>query len=78
MLQQVLQITVRIDGQDINVPVDGMPDREVSNAITTSSGHEVWWPSVGSGGNECPIEKCVKVRAHFKTVEVWSIRSMFV
>ena len=66
VLQQVLQITVRIDGQDINVPVDGMPDREVSNAITTSSGHEVWWPSVGLGGNECPIEKCVKVRAHFQ------------
>ena len=65
-LQQTLQITLVIDGQDINVPIDGMPDRPYSNAISTPSGHEVWWPSVGEGTTECPIAKCIKVRTSFQ------------
>ena len=55
VLQQTLQITLEIDGQDINVPIDGMPDRNRANAIITSGGHEVWWPAVGSGDDECPL-----------------------
>ena len=66
VLQQTLQITLEIDGQDINVPIDGMPDRNRANAIITSGGHEVWWPAVGSGDDECPLAKCVKVRVHFQ------------
>ena len=65
-LQQTLQITLVIDGQDINVPIDGMPDRPYTNAISTPSGHEVWWPSVGEGTTECPIAKCIKVRTSFQ------------
>ncbi|MEL0331347.1 MAG: transglutaminase-like domain-containing protein [Candidatus Poseidoniales archaeon] len=65
-LQQTLQITLNIDGQDINVPIDGMPDRPYSNAISTPSGHEVWWPSVGEGATQCPIAKCIKVRTSFQ------------
>ena len=65
ILQQTLQITLSIDGQDINVPLDGMPDRSFSNAITTVNGHQVWWPSVGEGEGECPLAKCIKVRTNF-------------
>ena len=65
VLQQTLQITLSVDGQDINVPIDGMPDRSYSNAITTANGHEVWWPTVGSGDKQCPLAKCVKVRSSF-------------
>ena len=56
VLQQTLQITLAIDGQDINVPIDGMPDRNIDNAIVTSSGHQVWWPAIGSGDDECPLQ----------------------
>tara|TARA_B100000900_G_scaffold106743_3_gene88605 strand:+ start:1849 stop:3429 length:1581 start_codon:yes stop_codon:yes gene_type:complete len=66
VLQQTLQITVVIDGQDINVPIDGMPHRGYGSAITTTNGHEVWWPSVGSGDDQCPMAKCVKVRSNFQ------------
>ncbi|DAC08217.1 MAG TPA: transglutaminase domain-containing protein [Candidatus Poseidoniales archaeon] len=65
-LQQTLQITLSIDGQDINIPIDGMPDRPYSNAITTANGHKVWWPDVGSGDEQCPMAKCVKVRSNFQ------------
>ena len=65
VLQQTLQITLSIDGQDINVPLDGMPDRAFSNAITTQNGHEVWWPQVGDDEGECPLAKCIKVRTNF-------------
>ena len=65
VLQQTLQITLAIDGQDINVPIDGMPDRNIDNAILTSSGHQVWWPAIGGGDDQCPLAKCVKVRANF-------------
>ena len=34
VLQQTLQITVAIDGQEINVPVDGMPHRSYQNALS--------------------------------------------
>lgn len=66
-LQQTLQITLSIDGQDINVPLDGMPDRNYASAISTPSGHEVWWPSVGDGDEQCPLAKCIKVRTNFQS-----------
>lgn len=66
VLQQTLQITLSIDGQEINIPLDGLPHRSVSNAITTTNGHEVWWPSVGEGDGECPLAKCIKVRTNFQ------------
>ncbi len=65
VLQQTLQITLAIDGQDINVPVDGMPHRTHANAVSTPSGYEVWWPAVGPGEDQCPVAKCVKVRTYF-------------
>ena len=66
VLQQTLQITLAIDGQDINIPLDGMPDRPFSNAITTANGHEVWWPAVGEDQDQCPLAKCIKVRTNFQ------------
>ena len=72
ILQQTLQITVSIDGQSINVPVDGMPDRAYEDAIVTPNGHEIWWPEVGGERvfdtklvKECPIDKCVMVKSNF-------------
>ena len=65
VLQQTLQLTLSIDGQDINVPIDGMPDRSIDNAIITSGEHQVWWPAVGEGDDECPLKKCIKVRLNF-------------
>ena len=65
VLQQTLQITVAIDGQEINVPVDGMPHRSYQNALSTPSGYEVGWPEVGAGEERCPLAKCVKVRTQF-------------
>lgn len=66
-LQQTLQITLAIDGQDINIPIDGMPHRSFSNAITTTTGHQVWWPSIGTDETECPLAKCIKVRTNFES-----------
>lgn len=63
-LQQTLEISLVVDSQTINIPLDGLPSREHNDRITTSAGHEVWWPGVGSGDNDCPIAACVKVKVN--------------
>lgn len=68
-LQQTLQISLVVDGQSINIPLDGLPSREHNDRITTSDGHEVWWPGVGNGDNDCPIAACVKVKVNLDAGE---------
>ena len=63
-IQETLKLTIVVAGSEINVPVDGLPDRNHDDRITTAAGHEVWWPAVGSDENECPVAKCVKVRVN--------------
>lgn len=63
-LQETELITLNVAGQSVNVPIDGMPHRSFDNRIVTSAGHEVWWPSVGQADDECPIQKCVKVKVN--------------
>ena len=63
-LQETLELTVNIAGESINVPIDGLPDRAYSNRIITGNGHEVWWPSIGTDDNQCPVAKCVKIRVN--------------
>ena len=69
-LQQTLQITLDVDGQTINIPLDGLPSREYDDRITTSAGHEVWWPGVGNDANACPIDACVKVKVNMEPGDV--------
>jgi hypothetical protein len=64
VLQETLELAMVVDGERINVPIDGLPDRSYSNRITTASGHEVWWPAVGLGDDECPLAKCIVVRVN--------------
>lgn len=68
-LQETLELAVVVAGERINVPVDGMPNKDFSERTTTPSGHEVWWPAVGTDDTECPVAKCVKIRLNMNSGE---------
>ena len=44
VIQDVVKIDLVIDGQTINIPLEGIPPRMVADKIVTPNGHEVWWP----------------------------------
>jgi len=71
-IQKTELITVNLGSQSVNVPVDGMPSKEHGDRITTSEGDEIWWPSVGTDDNQCPIAKCVKVKMNLDPNEASS------
>ena len=60
-IQKIIDIELRIDGEVINIPLDGLPTRSKSNAVTTSQGSEIWWPGKGPSSDHCKIESCVRV-----------------
>ena len=62
-LQKVNSVSVLIDGETITIPTDGST-RERASSYTTNSGHEVWWPSTGSGEDLCLLGPCIKVRVN--------------
>ena len=63
LIQDVTKIELIIDGQAINIPLEGIPPRMVADKIITSNGHEVWWPGTsGSGDDFCIGGPCVKVK----------------
>ena len=65
VIQDVVKIDLVIDGQTINIPLDGIPPRMIDDKIVTSSGHEVWWPGTsGTGNNFCIGGPCVKVKVN--------------
>ncbi len=68
-LQETLELSMVVGGESVNIPIDGLPDRSYSNRVTTASGHEVWWPAVGTGDEDCPIAKCVIVRVNLEAGE---------
>ncbi|MGB1633342.1 MAG: hypothetical protein ACPHEN_08210, partial [Candidatus Poseidoniaceae archaeon] len=61
-IQDVTSIELRIDGQSINIPLENSAIRTYAEAITTASGHKVWWPGTsGTGSQYCIGGPCVKV-----------------
>jgi len=63
LIQDVTEIKLIIDGQTINIPLEGIPPRMVADKITTANGHEVWWPGTsGTGSDFCIGGPCVKVQ----------------
>jgi hypothetical protein len=65
LIQDVTEIKLIIDGQTINIPLEGIPPRMVADKITTANGHEVWWPGTsGNGEDFCIGGPCVKVRVN--------------
>jgi len=61
-IQDVTSIELRIDGQSINIPLENSAIRAYAEAITTASGHKVWWPGTsGTGSQYCIGGPCVKV-----------------
>ena len=65
LIQDVTEIKLIIDGQTINIPLEGIPPRMVADKITTANGHEVWWPGTsGNGDDFCIGGPCVKVRVN--------------
>ena len=43
-IQTIIDMELRIDGEVIAIPSDGLPYRSKANAILTQDGNEVWWP----------------------------------
>ena len=63
LIQDVTEIKLILDGQKINIPLEGIPPRLVADKITTANGHEVWWPGTsGTGVDFCIGGPCVKVK----------------
>ena len=60
-IQTIIDMELRIDGEVIAIPSDGLPYRSKANAILTQDGNEVWWPGQGSGSDFCPHGPCVRV-----------------
>ena len=60
-IQRIIDIELRIDGETISIPSNGLPYKTKSNAITTAQGSEIWWPGKGSGSDFCSIDSCVRI-----------------
>ncbi len=60
-IQTIIDLELRIDGDTISVPLDGLPHKDRTNAIITADGNEVWWPGQGPGSDYCPHGPCVRV-----------------
>ena len=63
LIQDVTEIKLIIDGQTINIPLEGIPPRMVADKNYHCNGHEVWWPGTsGTGSDFCIGGPCVKVQ----------------
>ncbi|MDP6869699.1 MAG: transglutaminase family protein [Candidatus Poseidoniaceae archaeon] len=63
MIQEVLNMELRIDNQVISIPMETSPKLEKVNAIVTDSGYLVWWPSMddGSSQSKCAHGNCIRI-----------------
>ncbi len=62
MIQEVVNMELRIDGEVITIPPEASPKLEKDNAIQTQSGYLVWWPSMSSNAqNKCAHGDCIRV-----------------
>lgn len=73
-IQRIREITMTVDGEEYGVPLKGMPELSFEERITTSSGHEIWWPGYGSGNNFCSVGVCVKVKTNLGVGESSNIK----
>ena len=60
-IQSIIDLELRIDGDSISIPLDGLPYKSKADAVITSDGNEVWWPGQGVGSDYCPHGPCVRV-----------------
>lgn len=63
-LQTTTSINVSFGNEIYSIPIDGLPIKSQAQKITTSQGHEIWWPGVGDGDDFCSVDKCVKVKVN--------------
>ena len=61
MIQIINSIELRIDGEVISIPKDGLPYKSKASAVTTAQGSLVWWPGEGTGDDYCGHGNCVKI-----------------
>ena len=73
-LQTIISLKVVISGDDpIVVPLNGVPIRSADDKITTTAGHEIWWPGYGPESEQCGVSSCVKVQLNLAPGESASI-----
>ena len=61
MIQEIIDIELRIDGETIAIPLNGLPHKSKDNAVTTQQNSQIWWPGQGPSSDHCKIESCVKI-----------------
>ena len=61
-IQVINSMSLKVnDDAPIEIPLDGLPSKPYAERLTTSQGHDVWWPEVGPNVNQdCQIDNCVK------------------
>ncbi len=62
-IQDVISHEIRVDGQIIQIPLEGKPTKSKDNAIVTNAGTQIWWPGIVNPDNDdfCPHGTCVRV-----------------
>lgn len=72
-IQKINRITIQIDQEEFDVPLNGFPIKSVEDRLTTSNGHEIWWPGYGTGADYCSVSTCVKVKLNLANGDVAQI-----
>lgn len=61
-IQKINSIALIVNEISYAIPLLGEPARDPNDKLTTSDGHEIWWPGVGIGDDMCSVDICVKIR----------------
>ena len=72
-LQKINKITIKIDQEEFNVPLNALPVKSVADKLVTTNGHEIWWPGYGTGNDYCSVSSCVKVKLNLQYGETSTI-----
>lgn len=71
-IQKINRITLTVDGEAFDIPLEGLPVRTIEDKLTTSQGHELWWPGFGDGNDYCGVGTCLKVKINLAPSETSS------
>jgi len=73
-IQITTSISISFGNENYPVPINGLPIKSASEKLTTSGGHEIWWPGVGTGSDFCTVSNCVKVLVNLAPGQSTSFR----
>ena len=63
IIQEILSHQIIVDGEVINIPLEGKPTKSKANAVVTAKGTQIWWPGIVNQNNDdmCSHGACIRV-----------------